>query len=142
MNIFLVRHAQSESNIDPNILKIQTNMSVNLSNVGTMQAKETAHFLYNNTASNPDSVKIWNSPYTRTRQTAQAIKEHFIEQGTSFSEEESIYIAERQFGLVDDAKDYHVHFPHEANHYNLHKESKHDFFARPPLGESPYDMCI
>lgn len=144
MNIFLVRHAQSESNVDPNVLKMQTNMAVSLSHTGLVQAKETAIFLANNisNASEYETTKIWNSPYNRTRQTAKAIKEQFSDKGIPFIEEESIYIAERQFGLVDDAKNYIEDFKHEANHYKLHKDSNHDFFARPPLGESPFDMCI
>jgi broad specificity phosphatase PhoE len=148
MNIFLVRHAQSQSNVDLNILKLQANMSVNLSEIGIAQATETGNFLAQYLA-NKDidgcelPVKVWNSPYNRTRDTAEIIKGRLALNFIKFEEEESIYIAERQFGLVDDVQDYHTHdmFTHEANHYNLHKKTKHDFFVRPPLGESPFDMC-
>jgi broad specificity phosphatase PhoE len=145
MNIFLVRHAQSESNIDPNVLKMQTNMAVKLSSVGVEQATETGNFLgeyLRDKTKNGLPVKVWNSPYNRTRQTSELIKGRLGLNFVKFVEEESIYIAERQFGLVDDAKDYQNDFKHEISHYNLHKDSKHDFFARPPLGESPFDMCI
>jgi broad specificity phosphatase PhoE len=149
MNIFLVRHAQSQSNVDLNILKLQANMAVDLSEDGIIQAKETGIFLaqhlQNKTNEGCDlPVKVWNSPYNRTRRTSQIIKDELVLAGIKFEEEESIYIAERQFGLVDDVQGYHTHdrFTHEANHYKLHKKSNHDFFVRPPLGESPFDMCV
>lgn len=143
MNIYFVRHAQSESNIDPNILQMQTNMAVKLSSVGIEQAQESGLFVADHmTMPNTEGVKVWNSPYTRTRQTAADIKDALTVRRIQYVEEESIYLAERQFGLVDDVKDYGRHFEHEAKHYALHKEHKHDFFARPPLGESPFDMCI
>jgi broad specificity phosphatase PhoE len=148
MDIFLVRHAQSQSNVDPNILKIQTNMAINLSPIGIEQATETGFFLAdyiinsNNNPIKPITVKVWNSPYNRTRQTAQLIKEQLSQKNHNILSQESIYISERQFGLVDDVEDYHQKFKHEDKHYQLHKESNHDFFARPPLGESPFDMCL
>lgn len=143
MNIFLVRHAQSQSNVDPNVLKIKTNVAVNLSPIGVEQAQETglfiADFLH---MPNTEGVKVWNSPYNRTRQTANAIKDSLTVRNIKYVEEETIYMAERQFGLVDDVDGYQKHFQHEAKHYDLHKQSNHDFFARPPLGESPFDMCM
>lgn len=145
MNIFFVRHAQSQSNVDVNVLKLQTNVSVNLSEIGLAQGKETGEFLSEFLTSanlEKDGIKVWNSPYERTRQTSQIIKDVFTNKSLNFTEEESIYISERQFGLVDDVHEYDKHYAHESKHYKLHKEHKHDFFARPPLGESPYDMCM
>ncbi len=148
MNIFLVRHAQSKANVDVNVLKQKTNVAVELTDTGLQQAKETGSFIVsyldNLTEGGKTNglVKIWNSPYQRTRETTSHIKDEFKNFGYLFEEEESIYLSERQFGLVDDANKYHEHFPHEISHYNLHKKHNHDFFARPPLGESPFDMCM
>lgn len=144
MNIYLVRHAQSQANVDLNVLKLKTNVAVHLSSIGNEQAKETGWFLANHFLLSPNQseVKVWNSPYNRTRETAEHIKGALNTAKIPFEEEESIYIAERQFGLVDDVHDYHKYFEHEAKHYDLHKQSNHDFFARPPLGESPFDMCM
>ncbi len=141
MKIYFVRHAQSTANIDANVLKTATNMSIGLSDVGKEQANETGLFLSNHFSPN-DSIKVWNSPYNRTRQTANAIKGSLGKAKLKFSEEESIYIAERQFGLVDDVADYHKNYPYEAKHWQMHKEHSHDYFARPPLGESGFDMCL
>lgn len=45
MKIYFVRHAQSTANIDANVLKTATNMSIGLSDVGVEQANETGLFL-------------------------------------------------------------------------------------------------
>lgn len=139
MNLFFVRHAQSTANIDAKVLRSATNMSIGLSEAGLKQAQETGAFLAKNLIG---STKIWNSPYNRTRQTANFIKNSLGESNISFQEEESIYISERQFGLVDDVAEYRRHYPHEVNHWMMHKNHKHEFFARPPLGESGFDMCL
>ncbi len=137
MNIFLVRHAQSEANVNYRELHSKTNVGIQLTSEGILQAHQTGEFL-KKTLQDKTSVKVWNSPYKRTRQTSQIIKSHLT---NSFLEEESIYISERQFGLVDDVDEYSKHFHHESKHYNMHRQSKHEFWVRPPLGESPFDMC-
>lgn len=138
MNIFLVRHAQSEANVNYKELHSKTNIGIALTTDGLIQAHQTGKFL-SNKIDTQQSLKVWNSPYKRTRQTSEIIKSYFAP--NSFIEEESIHLAERQFGLVDDVADYAKEFHHESRHYHLHRNSKHEFFARPPLGESPFDMC-
>lgn len=140
MNIYLVRHAQSQSNEDYSVLHTMTNVSVSLTELGKMQAKETGVFLTEH-FKDKTSVKIWNSPYDRTRLTAQAIKDQFDKMNVLYTKEESIHIAERQFGIVDDAVEYKSNHPDAFNHYQLHAREKKEFFARPLLGESPFDMC-
>ena len=73
--IYLVRHAQSEANVNFRILRTKTNMSANITDIGHVQAKETGIFLNSVLNKNAD-IKIWNSPYQRTRQTAQIIKDN------------------------------------------------------------------
>ncbi len=141
MKIYFVRHAQSNANVDLNILKHQTNMAVELSTVGILQATETGEYLANYLDSSAN-IKIWNSPYGRTRQTSKLIKSQLDANHIKYASAESIYLVERQFGLVDDVVDYHQIYKHESRHYSLHKSHNHDFFARPPLGESPFDMCL
>jgi broad specificity phosphatase PhoE len=137
--IYLVRHAQSKSNIDKTFLIENTNISVPLTETGILQATDTSLFLSNDIVG---SVKIWNSPYQRTRNTADLIKFSLAQQQKTFTAEESIYICERQFGLLDDNPDYMNTHSLEHEHYKLHYDNKHDFWARPPLGESPFDMCM
>lgn len=147
-SLYIIRHAQSLSNVDFEILRSQTNMSVNLSEVGLQQIEETSHFMIDlfkgsfseNIRKKP--IKVWNSPYERTRKTANILKEKFKINNIFFKEEESIYLSERQFGLVDNVLDYQKSHPYEYEHYILHEKSNHNYFVRPPLGESPFDMCM
>jgi broad specificity phosphatase PhoE len=141
-NIFLVRHAQSQSNIDEQILKEQTNVGIHLTDTGIQQAKEVGDFIVSNYYSHLKPLKIWNSPYNRTRQTANEIKKQLKNNKIHYIEEESIYIIERQFGLIDDAINYQKSHPVEYSHYLLHNKENKEFFVRPPLGESPFDMCM
>lgn len=143
-NLYLVRHAQSQSNVDNSILKDKTNVGIHLTEIGIAQAKETGKFLVEELSQNitlDHKLKIWNSPYERTRQTSSIIKEELKKAGLTFVEEESIHIAEKQFGLLDDVTDYENQYSAENAHYLLHKNEQKDFFARPPLGESSFDMC-
>lgn len=140
--IFLVRHAQSESNEDPRVLIGKTNIGVHLTQKGILQAREVGLALAQYHNETKESIKIWNSPYFRTRETAKFIKESLTLANIDFAQEESIYICERQFGLLDDNKEIHLTHVREHNHYRLHAESKHDFWVRPPLGESAFDMCL
>lgn len=141
-SIFLVRHAQSQSNVEPVLLQTRTNVGINLTEQGIKQAKETAEFILQALKNIDKPIKVWNSPYERTRETAQYIKNCLKQHNISYTEEESLYIAERQLGLVDDVKNYSKSHPHEYTHYKLHTNEKKDFFVRPPLGESPFDVCM
>jgi broad specificity phosphatase PhoE len=142
--LYLVRHAQSYANVDAKVLQEKTNVGIEITDNGIVQAKQTGEFLSQHfLASNLDHkmIKVWNSPYHRTRQTAAIIKQQLVLNNINFEQEESIHIAERQFGLVDDAIDYPTHHPREFAHFQLHHKEKKTFFARPPLGESPFDLC-
>lgn len=139
--IFLVRHAQSEANVNFRVLRTITNMSANITETGINQAHQTGVFL-SKKLSKDLPLKIWNSPYNRTRQTAKIIKEELKKNGFIFEEFESIYLSERQFGVLDNVEHFTTEFHQEAKHYLMHKKQKHDFFVRPPLGESPFDMCL
>lgn len=140
--IFLIRHAQSESNIDLNILRKTTNIGVHLTSIGHMQAQRTALELVTHLKNKKETIKIWHSPYFRTRETAEHIKNTLIKENITFSEEESIYLCERQFGLLDDNHENEITHKKELEHFHLHLKNEHEFWVRPPLGESPFDMCL
>lgn len=140
--IFLVRHAQSESNEDPRVLIGKTNIGVHLTPKGVLQAREVGVALSDYLKNTQESIKVWNSPYYRTRETANFIKDSLKNSNIQYAQEESIYICERQFGLLDDHQESHLTHVNEHNHYKLYANNKHDFWVRPPLGESPFDMCL
>lgn len=139
-NVFLVRHAQSEANVDYKVLHKKTNMKVDLTHVGREQAKQTGVFL--NNLLKGKKVIVWNSPFNRTRQTANFIVTEMSD--VDFVQEESIYLIERNFGLVDAIGDY---FDNPSNkdsieYYKRHNDYGDSFFCKPPLGESPFDMTM
>lgn len=136
--VYLVRHAQSQSNVNVYELHKTPNPSIELTATGIEQAQQAGQYLSQNDF---DKAVVWNSPYMRTRQTAKIIKET-MKKSLSIEERESIYLSERQFGLVDDVVDYRHNYKDAINHYKMHTASKTDFFVRPPLGESPFDMAI
>lgn len=139
MDLYLIRHAQSHANVNYNLLRKETNIGIELTPIGQQQALESANFLAKQAFDKP--VKIWISPYTRTRLTAQSIYESLSCQ-FACEQEESIHIAERQLGLVDDVSNYEENYPYEYAHYQLHTKNKHEYFVRPPLGESAFDMSL
>lgn len=147
-NIFLVRHAQSEANVNYNVLHHKTNMKVNLTNAGIQQAIETGHFFGNflrKTDTLLKDIYLWNSPFNRTRQTASKIKEVLTNvYGQDVKQIESPYLIERNFGLVDADAHYFSRPENEAakEYFKRHKSSDDEFFCMPPLGEAPFDMAM
>lgn len=152
-SIYLVRHAQSHANVDNLVLRKNTNMGIDLTDIGREQILEAGKFLSTHFLNKEPvplnlmthltpKIKVWNSPYDRTRKTAQAIKDELAANGLQYVEEENIHIAERQLGIIDEHEDYENSYPAEFNHYQLHRTAKQEFFVRPPLGESAFDMCL
>lgn len=138
--LYLVRHAQSHANTDPIHLQTTPNPIVDLTHTGYLQAAEAGEFL---ASQSHTKTVLWNSPYYRTRRTAEAIATQLSQlSAIELIKRESIYLAERQFGLVDDVKDYAQIYKNEHAHYNFFQKHKVGFFARPPLGESPFDLCL
>ena len=113
-------------------------MSVPLTERGVAQARATAEFLAQHLAGR-SPVKLWWSPYRRTRDTAAAIASAL---GPDIAQAESLYISETQLGLAQDTVDFDAKYPEEQRHYDLHRNHQDRFFARPPLGESMYDVCL
>jgi broad specificity phosphatase PhoE len=140
-SIFLVRHAQSQSNVDNTLLHSITNMKIQLTEIGRRQAKEAGIFLNNHLKDK--TICLWNSPFTRTRQTAEIIYNELTDV-LNKTKKESVYLVERNFGLVDAQSNYFEHPNNKAfiNYYDFHQSSGDTFFAKPPLGESPFEMSM
>lgn len=141
MNLYLVRHAQSHANLNPYTLRETPNPRITLTDLGNEQAIETGIFLSKIFKDeNKKTLKIFVSPYTRTRETYENIANQLSNEKITFDKAEDISIVERQFGLVDDCEHYVHEHTKEWGHYQLYKKFDCDFFARPPLGESPFDL--
>ena len=78
--IYLIRHGESEGNVDKTVYQHTPDWKVNLTEKGRLQAKEVATKLYEDIKEHRSlnsnwytKVKILSSPLYRARQTAEII---------------------------------------------------------------------
>ena len=145
MEIYLVRHGQSVANVDPSVYRTTADHAVPLSDLGRAQAREAGEFLrarFEAAGYAERHVRLWCSPYLRTRQTADGIEEACAPFVTD--RREDILLCEQQFGLFDGVPDDElpVLFPAEHAHYRKHERHEGRFWARMPLGESRFDVAL
>lgn len=138
LRIFLVRHGESVGNVDKAKHFELPDHAIGLSERGKKQAETAGKFLYENTTG---PLRMWNSPYLRTRETADGIAKNFA---FGIDRREHINLVEQQFGLFDGIPDEDLIkvFPAEASHYNKCEEFGGKFWARMPLGESRFDVAV
>ena len=148
MRILLVRHGESEGNVDPSVHRTMADHAIGLSDRGKAQAQragaqidECFRQTYGEPARSP-RLRIWVSPYARTRQTADAICDaagRWI-----VDRREHILLCEQQFGLFDGVPDEElpVLYPAEHAHYDKLCRFEGKFWARMPLGESRFDVAM
>lgn len=143
MRIFLIRHGESIANNGSNYVKRIPDHLVTLSDIGKQQAYESGIWLANYCETQHisfDKARIWRSPYCRTRQTC----DEFNKSLNISDIREDITLTEQQFGLFDSIPedDWGKLFPVEYAEYQRQRQNQGKFYARLPLGESPYDVAI
>lgn len=143
MHIFLIRHGESVANVGENFVERIPDHLVSLTENGKAQARENGEWLLNYCKEkNIDlsKARIWRSPYLRTRQTSEEFNKYL---GISDIKED-ITLAEQQFGLFDSVpeKEWGVLYPNEYAEFVRQQENQGKFYARLPLGESPFDVAI
>jgi len=145
MRILLVRHGESLGNVDPTIHATTADHAVPLSDSGREQAREAGRRIVQHFEANRDGelrhVRLWVSPYLRTRQTADALQEtagHLVT-----DRKEHILLCEQQFGLFDGIPDDElpVRYPQEFAYYDMQCKFGGKFWARMPQGESRFDVA-
>lgn len=156
MRIILVRHGESAANADKNLHFSMADHAIPLSPKGEKQAFEAGKFLGTYLDKSVPVVtplphiRLWLSPYVRTRRTADNILMGISETASrgkdisfTMDRRENIRLCEQQFGLFDGIPDdeRHIKYPDEARHYNLCEEQEGRFWARMPLGESRFDVA-
>ncbi len=147
MRIVLVRHGESFGNVDPSVHARMADHAIPLSDRGKAQAVEAgrrldAHYrtLFGEPRDKPH-IRLWVSPYRRTRETAEALLEHA---GTWIADRrEHVLLCEQQFGLFDGVPDDDLprRFPDEFAYYDKCTRFEGKFWARMPLGESRFDVA-
>lgn len=148
MRILLVRHGESAGNVDPTIHARMADHAIPLSERGHEQVREAARridaFYSERCGSFEDrpNIRLWVSPYRRTRETADGIEAgaaHWIG-----DRREHVLLSEQQFGLFDGVPDEELpqRFPQEYAHYDKCCRFEGKFWARIPLGESRFDVAL
>ncbi|MBN2702762.1 MAG: histidine phosphatase family protein [Pontiellaceae bacterium] len=145
MRILLVRHGESLGNVDKTVHARLPDHAIPLSEKGEEQARQAGRFIcehYKAYREPPPLIRIWTSPYERTRRTARIIQEEMYCQKVDIREH--INLCEQQFGLFDGIPDDElpVRFPDEYAHYTKCEAHEGRFWARMPLGESRFDVAV
>jgi len=153
MRIFLVRHGESESNVDRSVHKVKADHAIGLSEKGKEQARQAGKVISENISAinkrvlimgmerGRISLRLWVSPYRRTRETADEIQQTV---GNLIRDrKEHILLCEQQFGLFDGIPTSELPkvFPQEHAYYDKCEKFGGRFWARMPLGESRFDVA-
>jgi broad specificity phosphatase PhoE len=144
-NILLIRHGQSEANVDNKILSTKSDYAIDLTAKGLVQAKKTGAFLQAwATEQGFEAIQLVNSSFERANQTANAIANAIKLTFTGdFSRRVSDTLVEINFGL------YYFHLPKEYRDaypeamalwdvHNTHPAAR--YFCSRPMGESYWDV--
>jgi len=144
MRIYLVRHGESLANVDREIHKTMPDHAISLSEKRIKEAKTAGIVLKDYFAKEYDyvgHVRLWTSPYKRTRETAKYFSKTCSPIISSYKEH--ILLCEQQFGLFDGIQEEELPnlFPNEHAHYKKCEDFEGRFWARMPLGESRFDVA-
>lgn len=149
MKIYLIRHGESIMNTHENDNIGEIDSKVWLTENGKRQAMESAKYLkaYSTGAGDFEDlskIRVWISPYTRTRETFNIFDEVIGFKRKGIQCFEDFLLAEQEFGLFDSIpqEKWGDVYPAEYAHYQKLKKNGGKFFARCPMGESPKDVAI
>lgn len=147
MRIFLIRHGQSVQNTGENSVLGLADHKVILTEHGKIQARNAAEVLSKYIHQNNikwRKAKVWYSPFDRTKETMEIFDEVLDFQSNNISISEDIHLTEQQFGLFDGIPEekWEDLFPVEAGVYNKVLSQQGKFWAKNPMGESPFDVAI
>ena len=149
LNLYLVRHGESEANLNYDLNKLKSDHTIVLSDNGQQQPVVATQALvahlqqrYDEDAL-PRRLHLYVSPYVRTRQTADGIQKSLEEAGFSTTRTESVFLREIEYGLFDGIADEDLPktFPIEYAHFEKLLRDQGRFYARMPMGESRCDVA-
>jgi len=149
--ILLVRHGQATSNKDKTLLTKHADHAMPLSETGIQHAalvgEQLRDFLEIQTKEDKERGlpkryrRLWQSPFRRTRETADLIMKsagQYID-----DRREHILLSEQQFGLFEghSLDELQKLYPLEYAYFEKCIQAEGRFWARPPLGESRFDVA-
>lgn len=137
----------SVANIDHELYKSMADHAIPLSPLGERQAVEAGRSFRKFLARQGDDeqhVRLWTSVYKRARQTAHLFRSGAGDCITDMRED--VLLGEQQWGLFEgyDWKGHQISadFPSELSYYRKATEHGGRFWAKVPLGESRFDVCM
>lgn len=153
--LYLVRHGESIQNTHENHDGLPDH-AIPLTKKGEEQAYQAGLFLKDFLLHRQAlSVRMWVSPYFRTRQTARKISDAIgdliyepVGHGPAFTAKwdyrEDDMLTELQFGLFNNIPKEEIKnvYPKEWEWFQNERRCRGKFFARRPGGESPFDCAI
>lgn len=150
MRIYLVRHGESEGNVDKTLHTTLPDHAIGLTERGHTQARHVGEFFARSIFGYGNGFRVWRSPYLRTRQTCDDMLDAiYTDPGgrgckPAYGVHESVLLAEQQFGLFDglSAEQLEEKYPNETAHYDKCARLQGRYFARLPLGESRFDVTL
>ena len=155
LNLYLVRHGETEGNVKRSRYREIADHAIRLTSRGHDQAYAAGHFLAahlaEERAADPKSfghIRVWYSPYYRTRQTAAeilyAMGQVLSKDSGLISYREEPFITEQKAGLFDGLTDqeFAQAYPEETENYERHKQFMGRIYGTAPLGESRMDVVI
>jgi 2,3-bisphosphoglycerate-dependent phosphoglycerate mutase len=147
MRIFLVRHGESLGNLDGKAYRQFGDHNVPLSEWGYRQALAAGAAIAACLARAPDAgrqkLRIWYSPFLRTRQSKDALLE-ILPTAIVGDVREDYLLREQDFGLFTEIYDHAEQkqkFPDEFEKWARLRSNSGKFYARPPDGESRADVA-
>ena len=127
-HIILVRHGQSEANVIKGIYIDTPDHLVNLTDMGKQQCAESAELLKEYL--HDKNVTVWQSPYNRTRQTADEVIKNSSPKGIRVKEDPRL--REQDWG--------NFYTEDEVAKQNAERRRHSEFFYRLGNGESGADV--
>lgn len=158
MRIFLVRHGLSQANENWETNKRIADHAIELTDEGKEQAAAAGRQLATYFASVPNlrwtaghhhprpHIRMWNSPYTRTRQTADILRKNCLRDNSVpwiHDSREHLLLAEQQFGVFDGLSDAEreEQYPEFQAYYEKCKSFEGKLWPKMPLGESRFEVA-
>jgi len=143
MHIFLIRHGESMANTGENRYSRLPDHLVSLTEKGKQQAYDAGVFLANYIKENNIDIskaRIWRSPYLRTRQTSEEFNKSLGIEDIK----EDITLVEQCFGIFDSIPENEWFTVNQQafDEYLRQVQNGGKFYARMPMGESPFDVAI
>lgn len=158
MALYLIRHAQSDGNADPAQTGLVGNANLEITRQGWQQTQALGDFLWPQLTKDgiTEAPRLWVSPMERTLQTLTGVIN--VMPSGQFRQEPRLFVddnlVEQDFGLLPyllTAQDHPglrgyskediIKAAGLVMEFSRHMYGHQKFLARPPLGESPQDVC-